>query len=1191
MWSTSRRGDYIYLGSEQNLRVDRIDAGGAVRLKSGEGLVNVDSSGDANVKGGNIILEAASANIGASDNFFTVDMIDTNDEKLTARAGDSIYLRELVGSQDIGLKLDSVYAVNYVEIDGESSIYDAYDDDKMDAKGYRYGGLLNIKTHELKITAVLDIGLISNYIEIDMPWDSKFYASAGRDIFLAELIGDMNVDRAISTGGDVGLWASNSLKDWNEDLAADAIGENIFLTAYNGNISGADDGDFEIDSDLGDDGDGTLTSFSEVDTFLKEFDGDLYLMNIATGYGTAFIDSTESILNGNPGPCTEANPGGCNITSGEVRLYAVEDIGAELNPLTSTKNENSPNVKLEGYAHNGGCYVANSGILQTGEVTPAANGVECAGPVIISASSPVIVATNIISGGSVTITARDSVGAGDDITVNAGVTIQSANAHIWLRAGDDLHIDPAATLDADQFIRMDVDYHDAGVGVDADPGVGGEAYLYGTLKSGTDIRVFGNGDNDYILMDIANGGEIYPFGMDLRGGSDLYRVDLSTGDRLLVNVSDSGANDDGVDRLTINGSVNDDLFLLRRDFVAFINEGVDSDGDGYDDFARINYNQQINGRLRINAYEGEDAFYVDDNSSITTLDGGDGADYFQFGQLFKSAREAGTATGILPGDEFETVETTRGFLSNGISQPLTAYGADGNDFFQVYHNLAVLRLEGGDHDDTFIVRAFVVLNEAAKQAMTYINSGGGNDKIQYVINAPVSIDGGDGYDSVVVIGTEFQDNFVITKDGIYGAGLNVTYERVESIELDAMEGDDNFFVLSTHEDWSAVVIGNKGSDIFNVAGDVDVDVISNDLMGYSAVIHHEIVTQDPYYQFAVINDVQLRASGYNEAAVVINETNAASQVDETLGGGTVDTYDVRLSSQPSHNVYLTVSAPTSQMDEQALGGKTVSVSKDGINYDFGVVLVFTPDNWDTSQTLTVQAGDDTLNEGDRFVEVSHSVISADSDYNGVAIRNVRVETRDNDRHGLVINQSDNKTEVVESGTPNEDTYNISLTHAPAAGQIVTVDLSLDSVSTDQLTFVSATTLTFDDTNWDTEQTITIQAREDDTAEGIHRARILHTLSSTDSNFDGSVERLDVTVRDKASAIITETDGTTFVITGASDGSEQDTYDIVLTTAPEKTAGIDAADNDTDPEGGLDIDTITISVDPANGTAYLRYRCR
>ena len=49
---------------------------------------------------------------------------------------------------------------------------------------------------------------------------------------------------------------------------------------------------------------------------------------------------------------------------------------------------------------------------------------------------------------------------------------------------------------------------------------------------------------------------------------------------------------------------------------------------------RINYDDALNGRLSVYGLGGNDAFYVDDNSAITTLDGGAGYDIFQIGQIF-----------------------------------------------------------------------------------------------------------------------------------------------------------------------------------------------------------------------------------------------------------------------------------------------------------------------------------------------------------------------------------------------------------------------------------------------------------------------------------------------------------------------------------------------------------------------------
>src|SRR5207237_1544948 len=109
---------------------------------------------------------------------------------------------------------------------------------------------------------------------------------------------------------------------------------------------------------------------------------------------------------------------------------------------------------------------------------------------------------------------------------------------------------------------------------------------------------------------------------------------------------------------------------------------------------------------------------------------------------------------------------------------------------------------------------------------TLIDGGDDDDNIQYNINAPVDIDGGPGFDTVVVLGTEFNDAFVITSGGVFGAGLNVkTSNTEELLEVDALEGNDTFFVLSTPLGGVTRLIGGLGSDTFDVAGDVTKTII------------------------------------------------------------------------------------------------------------------------------------------------------------------------------------------------------------------------------------------------------------------------------------------------------------------------------------------------------------------------------
>ena len=74
---------------------------------------------------------------------------------------------------------------------------------------------------------------------------------------------------------------------------------------------------------------------------------------------------------------------------------------------------------------------------------------------------------------------------------------------------------------------------------------------------------------------------------------------------------------------------------------------------------------------------------------------------------------------------------------------------------------------GGSGDDTFIVRAFLV----AAGTHIGVKGGSGNDTIEYNVDAPVDIEGGTGFNTLVLLGTEANDTFVVTETGIFGGGL------------------------------------------------------------------------------------------------------------------------------------------------------------------------------------------------------------------------------------------------------------------------------------------------------------------------------------------------------------------------------------------------------------------------------------
>jgi hypothetical protein len=94
-------------------------------------------------------------------------------------------------------------------------------------------------------------------------------------------------------------------------------------------------------------------------------------------------------------------------------------------------------------------------------------------------------------------------------------------------------------------------------------------------------------------------------------------------------------------------------------------------------------------------------------------------------------------------------------------------------------------------------------------------------------------------------------------------------------------------------------------------------------------------------------------------------------------GGSTDTYTVVLTSQPTAAVTVSI-APDEQVSTDA------------------TTLTFTPNTWDTAQTVTVSALDDSVEEGMHSGTITHSATSSGEDYNGISIVKVTATVQDND---------------------------------------------------------------------------------------------------------------------------------------------------------------------------------------------------
>ncbi|MCW2972951.1 MAG: hypothetical protein JWN72_1224, partial [Thermoleophilia bacterium] len=305
--------------------------------------------------------------------------------------------------------------------------------------------------------------------------------------------------------------------------------------------------------------------------------------------------------------------------------------------------------------------------------------------------------------------------------------------------------------------------------------------------------------------------------------------------------------------------------------------------------------------------------------------------------------------------------------------------------------------------------------------------------------------------------------------------------------------------------------------------------------------HHGFLKQvavsgDPLYDGFPLDDVDVRITDNETAGVRLSKTRL------TLAeGGTTDAYSVVLNSMPAGTVTVTLTG-----DKQLyLGGGTSNV----------MTLTFTPANWSAPVTVQVEAVDDRFAEKSphdgRIVTTVTSV--TDNAYNTAGITNalevpdVVAKIDDNDLPGIVIEESNGSTVLSEDGLT--DTYRVKLSSAPTS--VVTVLIQSD----DQVT-TQPKTLSFDSTNWDTFQTVTVSAVDDPKVEGPHSGTIRSFFTSLDPFYDG-IEGTKVTAtiadNDTAGVLITNDNEDLTVTEG--DPGVCDYVNVTLTAQPLKDVTI------------------------------------
>jgi hypothetical protein len=97
-----------------------------------------------------------------------------------------------------------------------------------------------------------------------------------------------------------------------------------------------------------------------------------------------------------------------------------------------------------------------------------------------------------------------------------------------------------------------------------------------------------------------------------------------------------------------------------------------------------------------------------------------------------------------------------------------------------------------------------------------VNSSGLNVDVTYLavsrlVPIPIySVKDRTGNDRAILVGTEAEDKYVVTEGEVFGGGLSVVYNNIESVEVVTLFVS----ILSTGPVVATTIYGNLGSDTF-----------------------------------------------------------------------------------------------------------------------------------------------------------------------------------------------------------------------------------------------------------------------------------------------------------------------------------------------------------------------------------------
>ncbi len=400
-----------------------------------------------------------------------------------------------------------------------------------------------------------------------------------------------------------------------------------------------------------------------------------------------------------------------------------------------------------------------------------------------------------------------------------------------------------------------------------------------------------------------------------------------------------------------------------------------------------------------------------------------------------------------------------------------------------------------------------------------------NFNAQTVASVPVSVIDNDGARVVLtesagstsVTEGSASDTYTLVLSGQPTADVTITLSPSSQVSV-SPAGPVTF----TSANWSTPVTVTVSA--------VDDTTVESDHLG---LINHTIASTDPDYNGTSLPSITVAIADNESLVTMVSNASSASTTQDVTSiaeGGNTDTVTVVLGLQPASDV-------------------VVSLTTNGQFSASPSTLTFTNANWNTAQTVTLTANDDTVTEGAHNGVLSFAVASASPVYAGLSLPAFTFPIVDNDQAHLSIIESRGTTAMIETGTDN---YTVVLSRAPTAN--VTVNVTSGNTATGVT--ASPTSLTFTTANWNTAQTVTLTAVNDSVFEGRHSATVTHSCTSTDLAYNGltgvSVTSL-IADNEGRRIQVVESDGISVV----NENGTTDTFTVVLSDPPNSAVSVAA----------------------------------